>query len=459
MTAVQQPRVAVTAAGALGVLLGIAYTLSPLTVLMLPLMVMMMFWVARGLSPTERRWFLTLVTAAIVARVLVIAGLFLSADADKPFAAFFGDEEMFKFRAIWLRNIGLGLPISTADFIYAVEETGKSQYLFLIAYVTALVGEAPYGVHLLNCAMYIAAALLLYRIVRPAYGRLPAFAGLTLLLFLPSLFVWSISALKEPLYTLLAAIELVCAVAIVRAPTWTRRAAAVLAVVVLALALEGLRKGGLIVAGIGTIGGLGAAFIASRPRLLLASLPLAPIVAVLLVMTTGVEERILAVLRDSAFYHSGHVFTQGVSYRTLDAWYYIDPADIRRMPWSDVVAYVGRSIPGYVFQPLPWTIESRSLLAYLPEHLLWLAMLPLIPLGIVGGLRRDALLTSVLLAHGLALVLIVALTSGNVGTLIRHRGLVLPYLVWLAALGGYRLLQRAPANVWAARSGLLHAAG
>ena len=30
---------------------------------------------------------------------------------------------------------------------------------------------------------------------------------------------------------------------------------------------------------------------------------------------------------------------------------------------------------------------------------------------------------------------VVAMTSGNIGTLIRHRGLVMPYLVWLAGFG------------------------
>ena len=33
------------------------------------------------------------------------------------------------------------------------------------------------------------------------------------------------------------------------------------------------------------------------------------------------------------------------------------------------------------------------------------------------------------------------MTSGNIGTLIRHRGLVMPYLVWLAGLGLYELVR------------------
>ena len=52
------------------------------------------------------------------------------------------------------------------------------------------------------------------------------------------------------------------------------------------------------------------------------------------------------------------------------------------------------------------------------------------------GLRRDALITSILTAHAMAAALMVALTGGNVGTLVRHRGLALPYVVWLSALGG-----------------------
>jgi len=84
---------------------------------------------------------------------------------------------------------------------------------------------------------------------------------------------------------------------------------------------------------------------------------------------------------------------------------------------------------------------------------MWLAMAALVPVGLAAGLRRDALLTCVLIAHGLLIVMMVALTSGNVGTLIRHRGLALPYFVWFSALGACQLLQRfaaraKPTAVW-----------
>jgi hypothetical protein len=431
-----------------GMALGLFYTLSPLTVLMVPVLVLLVRWAGRDLSDRERRWLQTMLAAGVILRLLAVAGLFLTASDAHPFATFFGDEEMFKFRSIWLRNIGLGVPISAADFIYAVEETGKSYYLFILAYVQALVGDAPYGIHVLNMTLYLAAALLLYRTVRAGYGSLAAFGGLTVLLWLPSLFIWSISALKEPLYTFLAAVELLCALHIVRSRGWAGRVLSLLGVIVVAVLLERLRKGGILVAGIGTAVGLASGLIATRRSLLVPALVAVPLAAAGALMVPAVQDRALSILRDSAIYHVGHVLTPGFSYKTLESWYYINPAEIRDMGWGDAITYVFRSLIGFVVQPLPWTIESRSLLAYLPEHVLWLVMVAMAPVGFVAGLRRDPLLTCTLAAHGLVIVLMVALTSGNVGTLVRHRGLALPYFVWMSALGAcemLRLVARRPA--------------
>jgi hypothetical protein len=439
--AVPKPTAPLAPALIAGLLLGVLYTLSPLTVAICGLLLAMTLWVRRDLNARERRWLYAVMIAAVLTRLAVIAGLFLSASDGQPFATFFGDEEMFKNRSIWLRNIGLGVPISSADFIYALEETGKSHYLFVLAFLGAMFGDVPYGVHVFNMGLYITAALLLYRVVRTSYGPVPALGGLLILLFLPTLFIWSISALKEPLYTVLAAIELVCALQIVRSRAWGKRLLAIVVVVLIAFALEGLRKGGMLVALVGSGAGLLAAAVVTRPRLLLPAMMLVPIGLVAIFTVPAIEQRVLSVLRDSAIYHVGHVFTPGYSYRTLDAFYYVDPADVRRMEMGDALMYALRSAAAYVLEPLPWTIESRTALVYLPEHMLWLCLAALVPVGAVMALRRDAALTCLLVTHAAVLVMMVALTSGNVGTLIRHRGLAMPYLVWLSAVGACEALR------------------
>ena len=52
-------------------------------------------------------------------------------------------------------------------------------------------------------------------------------------------------------------------------------------------------------------------------------------------------------------------------------------------------------------------------------------------------------ITMMLVAYAAASALGVGLSSGNIGTLIRHRGITITYLVWLSALGVCELLRGA----------------
>ena len=440
MSPAPAPRVIAAAAGA-GIVLGVCYSLSPMTVLCLPLLVVMSMWAGRGLSPGERRWFIGLLAVAVLARLAVIAGLFLTADPGQPFATLFGDEEFFKYRSMWMRNIGLGLPISRADFIYAYDDVGQSSYLYVLAYLQALLGPLPYGVHVLNATVYLAGVLLVYRYVRPVFGRVAALTGLALLLFFPSLFVWSISALKEPMYTLVAVGELLCCLWLVRGRTWWHRVAAAIGLVVAVVALDSLRRGGMLVGIAGAVGGVTLGMLGSRPRLAWAALAAAPVLAVALFLVPPTQQRLLASARETASYHSGHIGSSGYSYKILDPRYYHDRRLLAQMPPREAGQYVVRSVISYVTEPVPWRAESAGLRAYLPEQMLWYVLLVFVPFGLVAGFRLDPLLTGLLASHAGALIMMVALTSGNIGTLIRHRGLALPYLAWLTGLGVCRVVE------------------
>ena len=97
--------------------------------------------------------------------------------------------------------------------------------------------------------------------------------------------------------------------------------------------------------------------------------------------------------------------------------------------------FIVRALASYVTVPAPWQLQSRAALPFLPEQMIWYALVVLAPFGLVAGLRRDRLLSCVLLMNSLVAAGAVALISGNVGTLVRHRALALPFLVWFSALG------------------------
>lgn len=431
-----------------GIAIGFAYTLSPLTVIFAALLLPLWRWASAGLTGTERRWLMAIFFLAVALRLAAIGGLFLSADPSIPYANFFGDEEFFKRRTTWLRNLGMGIPISPADYFYTFDETGDTGYLYVLTYVQALFGLAPYGVHVMNAVFYLTAAFTLYRFLRPSFGGAATLIGLSVLLFLPSLFSWSISALKEPLYFFVAAMNIIAVVNMVRTRSWIGRVLALTIVVIGSWLLQSLREGGLAISAVGVVGGLTLSLLVQRPRLLLASVIAAPIVVTLAFTQPRVQEAAFTVVRQAAYKHWGHVNTAGLTYKNLDEHLYRDRSSIATMTAPEAGRFVARALVNYVMVPQPWRIESRAALAFLPEQMIWYLLILLVPLGALAGVQRDPLVASLLIAHGAAVSLIVALSGGNVGTLVRHRDLSLPFLAWLAGLGAataaHALLAREP---------------
>jgi hypothetical protein len=430
------PRTATLMAIAAGVLLGFVYTLSPLTVWAAIAFAFLVWLIGDGLPEPERRRVRTILIVAIAARVAAIAALWLLTDhARVPFGSFFGDEEYFIRRATWLRNVALGIPIHNADLIYAYDDYSYTHYLYVFAFLEALVGFAPYGLKVISAAMYTGGTVILFRLARKAFGSGVALAGLLVLLFLPSLFAWSIAALKEPPYFLVGALACSVAVTTMRTRSVARRMAGVLFLCAAAAGLQSIRDGGLIIAIVGLGGGMVLGWLATRPRAAIVFAIALPIVVVGLLSRPAIQLRAQNEVRRAAKLHWGHINTPGYTYKTLDAELYPERNSINRMSRSATARFLVRSAAEYLTVPRPWTIESRAALAFVPELMFWYCVLALLPIGFVAALRRDAIVTMVLTAYAFGVAALVALTGGNIGTLVRHRGLALPYLIWLAAAG------------------------
>jgi hypothetical protein len=427
----------------LGVAVGVAYTLSPLAVWFAVAVWLLVRMAGRGLDAAERQRITGILAVAIAARLLAVAALFLTTNhSEVPFGSFFGDEAYFIFRSMWLRNVGLGIPIHGADLIYAFDDYSQTSQLYVFAFLQTLVGFAPYGLHLVGIALYIAAAVLLFRLVRPAFGSTPALVGLVLMLALPSLFAWSISALKEPLFFALTAVALAAAVAAMRVRSGGWRMACVLFALANAVALDTVRRAGFAIE-LGSIaGGLALAWLIVRPKALVAVVVAALFAASVVLSRPSIQLSAATNVVEAARFHRGHVWTPGHAYHLLDGRLYDDLSNIRTLTLPEAGRYVVRAFAAYAAVPMPDQIYSTAALAFLPEQLIWYALLVLAPFGLVMAMRRDVVVASLLLMHAIVAAVPVALTSGNIGTLVRHRGFALPYLVWISAVGACELVAR-----------------
>ncbi len=82
---------------------------------------------------------------------------------------------------------------------------------------------------------------------------------------------------------------------------------------------------------------------------------------------------------------------------------------------------------------------SWSELILVPQQVAWYLMVPLALVGVVAGLRRDVLVTLLLVSYIVVAAVPISLSNGNIGTLVRHRDTVVPFIVWLSGLGAVSL--------------------
>jgi hypothetical protein len=150
----------------------------------------------------------------------------------------------------------------------------------------------------------------------------------------------------------------------------------------------------------------------------------------------AVRARIAGAVQAATDRHLGHWASLGISYRIADDRFYTNrSAALPSMTMGEGARFIARAVVAFVVVPLPWHVASTAGALFLPQHFLWLT---LIAFGVAGawiGLRRDFLLTAMLVGYCLAAVAVIAPNSGNVGTLIRHRDTLVPFLVWLSGVG------------------------
>lgn len=423
-----------------GVLIGIGYALSPATLCLSVVFVLLFGWAGRGLTARERRWVWGLLGVALALRVIAIAGFFLwEYRQGQSLAVLIPDDRHILTQSLRIRNLALGIPIAPVDYVSVYGEFGESGLHYAFALFQVLLGPARYGAHLLNTVFFLTGSVVLHRMIRSTYGRLPAVGGFAVILFLPSLFVWSISALKEPAYFLLTSISVAAAIAAVRASSWPRRALAIGLCVGAVQAVSTIRVPALFIVGGGLVTGLAARLSMWRAWLLVASVTALGFVAWFGLQRPDVQDMLRGRLQQAVITHKGHVNTQGHSYRLLDPRFYGE--DVPMLTPGEAVRFAVRAAASVVLVPLPWNAASKSAIAFLPQQIIWYSLVPLAVIGFVVGLFRDSLVTCILGAIIFIGVGTIGLHGGNVGTLVRFRDMVTPLIVLLSVVGACSVLE------------------
>lgn len=420
-----------------GVVVGLLSMMSMLLVLLAVSFWLLIRAATRDLGPRERRWVVALVSIALALRVAAIASLVLQVDPSRgSFAAFFGDGLYAIKRSIWLRNSALGIPIAPEYFTLAFDPYGWSGYHYLLAAVQIVTGPSPIGLHLLSSFFFLSTLLLMYRLFRQSYGVHPAILTLGLLLFIPTLFAWSVSVLKESFHLCLMVLVLLGALHVIRGPTIRHRAGGLVLLVGSMAAVNTMRSGALAIVAMGLVLGCLMRLMARSVWVFVPSAVLLAATTTYVVTRPAIQARALDEVRLAANRHVGQVLTEGQGYKILDDRFYIaGGVSTPTMTVPEAQRFVIRGAMAFVLVPLPWDVHSLSGLVYLPQQIIWYVLLVCAAFGLPVAWRRDALVTSIICGYALVGLVVIAPNSGNVGTLVRHRDLILPFVAWIGAVG------------------------
>lgn len=423
------------------VALAVAWTLSPFTVVCLAALLMICGRAVRGLHGRERGWVIGVLTIAVVTRLAVLALVFLITDpVREQFHGLIPDGRYAIVRSLIVLNHWTGVEVGPAYRLFVFDTYGGHAYYSYLAFVQWLFGPAPYAIVLTSVCALIFGAVILYRVVRAEFGPAVALSGLVAVLFWPTWFAWSITMLKESLQFLLSAM-VVWGVVRVPKPGF----GAVLALLVMAIAIAvtaSLRAGVVAIPIAGALLGLWGVLAARRPAAAITLVGVIAVCVALGVSRPAAKARMTEEVRLAIGRHVGHVRSVGNSYKTADQRFYSDwPESWTTTHRDEGIRFLLRSAVAFVLVPLPWQITSFAGLAILPQQFAWYVLVALAVPGVWFGLRNDPQLTMTLAGCCVAALIVIAPNSGNIGTLIRHRDMVLPFLVWLSAAGAARIVR------------------
>lgn len=421
--------------------IAVGWTVSPLTVACLVFLLTICAWAVRDLRGRERGWVIGALTIAVAARVAVLAVVFLRTDpAREQFVALIPDGRFAIQRSLMLLDLWRGDTIGPANMLIVFDPYGGHVYNRSLAIIQWFFGPSPYAIVLVSVCAFMAGAVLLFRLARPRVGRAAALIGLVLLLFWPSWFAWSVTMLKESTVLLLGTIIVWGGVRLIdRERSWL---VACIAIVVGVAGLLGLRDGVVAIPAGGTLIGLGAALALRRSGMALALVGACVLLLTLAASRPAVQTFVAMQVRAAASRHIGHVNSSGYAYKIVDQRFYSGwPEAPWTMQFDEGVRFLMQAAAAFILVPLPGQLPPRIGAAFLPQQLVWYLLVALALPGFWLGLRRSPHLTLALAGCCAAGLVVVAPNSGNIGTLVRHRDMVVPFLVWLSAAGAARFAE------------------
>lgn len=315
---------------------------------------------------------------------------------------------------------------------FGIYQAGINTYFIGILY--AIFGYSPLIMKLINSALSVFTGVITYLITKEIFNSKIGKISMALLIFLPSIFIFSITTLKDTVVVFLLT-------AIIWLMMKFQKSKNFLWLILLSVAVIGLRYlrsptlYPLLVLIASTlllslrIGIIKKCFIIILVSIVFLSIP-------------SVLDRIKTNLDPDKFFstHIGYINTPGNNYKIFPDRCYYKSQLVGIGPKEIAGAFI-KGIFHLLYEPLPYRVNSPTLLFAFLQTVLLYPFMPFVVIGFVIGLRYRARQMIPLAMYLLIFIPSIAINSGNVGTVFRHRDMLMPLLIILGTAGCYSVFR------------------
>ena len=387
---------------------------------------------------------INLFTVAFFSRIVAVVLLYNLAILHKGYGLF-GDawcysENGYSILQMWLSGITDFSEIHAKILAMRITTSGTlGSYDFWNAFVYFFTGKSPLSLLFINCLAGSLTILFVYQVTRELYSRKAAMIASLLTGFWPSTFMWSIQNLKEPISVLLICM-LIWAVLCLRKRF---RFYLLFVILVTSIALKEIR-------------------IVSFFVFYVIVLPISVLLPFMKSKRIGYVLLIVPFFIIGALYYDvirGYLmkmlpyhFGENVSlldwlymmrtYRALGGSAFFAGWDFTNLltcalfaPAALIVAWLA---------PFPWQLGSALQIMAMPEMLIYYLLIIPMFLGIKFVMKNKIGEGGIVVVYICVMLVVLAFIEGNIGTLFRHRAMVLPFMFVLTGIG---VLQRQKRDV------------
>jgi 4-amino-4-deoxy-L-arabinose transferase-like glycosyltransferase len=439
----------------IGGLISLFLILSPGGLFILTLSIIIILIIKYHFKNEDNKFLLWLFIIGLISRIILTTGVHFFLQYNNlgihnwfgyEIVDLFGDSGYHSIRGLWLAEFVSG-KLFTPDFIKKeiFHYYGRSSYLYLVGLFHYLFGFSPISVKFINSFLGALSAIFIYSMTLEIFNKRVAKLSAILIMFFPSMFLWSITNLKDTSFIFISIIMIwayvrwyktkqfkylvLCIISLFIQSTLREKFATTLPLFILAFSYFMTLKTSLI----------------KKMGISIAVVTI--IFLVLRLVGINLNQEIHRGVAKLVIYHIGHITTEGTSYKLLEEKYYppirANPIEMSYLSFGKVFV---RAWLHLMFEPFPWRVWTKLQLIAYPQIILWYFLIPFIILGIFISLRYKWREVFVILTYLFIMTSIIALTSGNIGTAFRHRDMVSPFYLIFCGVGVVNFL-----NLWKKR--------